>query len=219
MAFQRAYLDEGTNLIYNLLFCDDLSLFADSAKHSPTLKRLFDGAQDEAALRAIAEDAKIATRYRLLAFHQLRVLGKPVGDPVLLGVIVEAPMDQGRDTLAAYADGSARYINQTGKMTLVDAPVPLFAEKVRDLLAESAKMAGHLKPYRAERLEPPRQGGATRITFLLTDGPRVGERPMNEIMTDSIGEPVIRAAAVLLDAVVELTLGVREGEAAALRKT
>ncbi|MES1201683.1 MAG: hypothetical protein ABUS57_09580 [Pseudomonadota bacterium] len=214
MAFQRAYTDEATNLIYNLLFCDDPSLFKGGEGTPAKLLAMFKGAASEADLRAIAADANASTRYRLLAMHELRRKGAPVGESVLLGAIVEAPMENGRDTLAAYADGSVRYINQSGKMSFIDAPVPLLAEKIRDFLSEAAKMAGHLQPFRGERMPAAKQGGPTRVTFLLSDGPRVGERPMDEIMHDSIGEPVIRAAAILLDGVVELTLGVQEGEAA-----
>jgi hypothetical protein len=46
-----------------------------------------------------------------------------------LGVVLEVPSGGAYDTLAAYADGSARYLNFSGKAIFWDAPDP----KVKEL--------------------------------------------------------------------------------------
>ena len=40
--------------------------------------------------------------------------GQDVPKQELLGAIIEVPLDEGLDVLAAYVDGTVRYINQTG---------------------------------------------------------------------------------------------------------
>ena len=38
----------------------------------------------------------------------------------MLGVIVEVPLKQGLDVLAAFADGRVRYLNQSGKVAILE---------------------------------------------------------------------------------------------------
>ena len=62
-------------------------------------------------------------RLRLWAWHNLRQLGKyPSPDLArqVLGVIIEVPYEERLDVLAAYADGTARYINHQGGMIVWD---------------------------------------------------------------------------------------------------
>jgi hypothetical protein len=62
----------------------------------------------------------------------LRELGE-LPDPKfafeVLGVVLERPSNGAYDTLAAYMDGSARYLNFSGKAIFWDAPDP----KVKEL--------------------------------------------------------------------------------------
>ena len=62
----------------------------------------------------IAVDPDIESRVRMLAFNRLRAMGLPTPAKQLLGTIIEFPQRGGLDTLAAFADGRVRYINQTG---------------------------------------------------------------------------------------------------------
>jgi len=62
-------------------------------------------------------------RMRLWAWHSLRQLGKyPSPDLArqVLGVVIEVPYEERSDVLAAYSDGSARYINHQGGMIVWD---------------------------------------------------------------------------------------------------
>ena len=42
----------------------------------------------------------------------------------VLGVVVEVPIERSHDALAAYADGSVRYLNHAGGASVVDEPPP-----------------------------------------------------------------------------------------------
>ena len=90
-----AYPDRARNEIYNLLFADDV----DALK----------AAMPEADLAMVAADDEAESRVRAVAFRRLKAEGTtPDGDPPLLGTIVEIALDEGLDTLAAYADGRIR---------------------------------------------------------------------------------------------------------------
>src|SRR5437016_2006439 len=76
------------------------------------------GREGEAAkaLRRVLKTGR-EVRAWLWALNGLRALGVPPSElwtETVFGVVVEVPMAGSLDTLAAYSDGSARYINQSG---------------------------------------------------------------------------------------------------------
>lgn len=86
-----------------------------------------EGKQEEARklLRSVVSIPGIEARIHLWAWSALRELSEQP-DPTLateiLGVVVEVPMKGAYDTLAAYQDGSARYLNFSGQAIFWDAP-------------------------------------------------------------------------------------------------
>lgn len=84
------------------------------------------GSEEQAIslLRNLLKDPDIETRVRLWVWSGLRELGE---SPQLeraheaLGVVIEMPSGDGFDTLAAYVDGSARYLNFSGRAIFWDA--------------------------------------------------------------------------------------------------
>jgi hypothetical protein len=84
------------------------------------------GRQDEAVMiwRQIAAMNGLESRHTLRAWHFLRQAGQPPpADParLVLGAAVEMPVLAGHDLLVAYRDGSARYLNSSGKVLLWEA--------------------------------------------------------------------------------------------------
>src|SRR5947209_2001328 len=77
------------NFIYNLLFCDEPSLWTPRAGEppSPWQALLFSDAPDPKSVRALAEDPNEESRIRALAYNWLRRNKHPVPPRVLLGVI------------------------------------------------------------------------------------------------------------------------------------
>src|SRR5262249_9055037 len=112
MVSYNPYSEEQTNKIYNLLFADDPNLFDRwSEEQGSAFAPIFDPQFNERAVRAVADDERAESRLRVLAFNRLRAERKQVPAKKLLGVVIEAPLARGLDTLAAYPDGRLRYIN------------------------------------------------------------------------------------------------------------
>lgn len=191
----RPYADDAANAIYNLMFCD-----------APEMSAGVDLPADEAALRALAEDESAESRLRVLAYNRLRADGKSTPKHVLLGVIAEVRLDAGLDTLAAYADGRVRYINQSGAMVVVEDDITVLAEPVKALFAAAQNLVERIGPWDGARLAAPGLR-RVRLTFLVSDGLYFGEGDMADLARDPMGGPVFNAAAALLAATVDFASG------------
>ena len=76
-------------------------------------------------LRSVLQKPPLETRIELWVWSGLREFGeKPdqKSGSEVLGVVMEFPMKEGCDSLAAYADGSARYLNFSGAAIFWDTP-------------------------------------------------------------------------------------------------
>ena len=132
----------------------------------------------------------------------MREAGEDVPPKQLLGTVVEVALPEGIDTLAAYTDGSVRYINHSGRMVIAES-VPSLAALVEALLSASQGVVDAIGPSDEPRRPPPGQGNI-RLTFLVSDGLYFGEGPFEAMQKDSMGGGLIRAATQLLQAVVAL---------------
>ena len=192
-----------TDTIYNLLFCDDLELYRAGFDGEATgaWKVLFATPPDPDALAALAADVSEESRLRILAFNALREQSSAAHSKELLGVIIEVGMDDGLDTLAAYQDLRARYINYSGKMIIWETREPTVDQKIRNLLAAAERVVEKVGPSTEPRLPPPSRD-LIRMTFLVSDGLYFGQGPTAALQQDALGGPVIAAATELL---LELT--------------
>jgi hypothetical protein len=114
-----------------------------------------------------------------------------------MGVVIEVGMENGLDTLAAYVDGTARYINQAEKMIVWEAPSDLSQKLIDDLFTASANVVKQIGPWEKKRLAQPANGNI-RLNFLVADGLYFGQGPLDVLSKDPIGAPVIQAATQLL---------------------
>jgi hypothetical protein len=187
----RPYRETACNEIYNLLFCDD--------------GRMPIGAMDDtvASLRAVADDESQEGRNRMWAYNLLRERGEPVPPKILLGTIVEVHMEDGLDVLAAFTDGSVRYINHSEKMGFVEGRVPQLEEHIEILLKVSGFIVNQIGPSTEARLPPPPKG-EVRTTFLVSDGLYFGQGPYDELRNDEMGRLVLTAAEKLHEAYVTM---------------
>lgn len=81
-----------------------------------------DGARARAALHAIVSTPDRPARDYLQAWQELRALGEVPEEPTqVYGVVVDMPVGRGLDTLAAYQDGTCRYLNHSGKILIWEA--------------------------------------------------------------------------------------------------
>lgn len=198
------YADAAINHIYHLLFCDQPLAFKPraGARAAPWQLVLYAEPVAPAAVRALADDQTAEGRVRALAYNWLRANGHAVPARQLLGTIVEVPLDGGLDVLAAYTDGGVRYINQTGKLSVFEGPVPQLQPAVTRLIDASRAVVARIGPWGKERLPPPPMGNI-RLTFLVSDGLYFGEGLMARFQRDPMAGPVIQHAGELLQRVVE----------------
>ena len=204
----QPYGSDATDTIYNLLFCDTLELYR--ANHSGAndhpWKVILSDAPAEADLRDLVEDDSVESRLRLLAANRLRSMGGAVGEKRLLGVVAEVRLDEGLDTIAAYADGTARYINHTGKMVLWESPTPESNALISELLSAGWTIVQRIGPWKDDRLPAPTAGKA-RISFLVSDGLSFGEAPFEVLHKDPMGGAVLNSAAALMGFLIDRSLG------------
>lgn len=203
----KPYKEDSVNFMYNLLFCDEPSLFnrTNEEKLAYWEEALFSN-PNEKNIREVAENTEEESRVRLLAYNWLRKNNKPLTKGTLLGVIVEVPLEGGLDTLAAYSDGRVRYINQTGKLTVVELGGSAEIEKLaKGLIDVSVPVIQKIGPWENDRLPPPAKGNI-RMTFLVSDGLYFGEGPMAIMQNEPMAAPVINKAIQLLQTVVNTTL-------------
>lgn len=197
------YRQPEINFIYNLLFCDDLSLFKpeDGKPLAHWESALFAPNPDAQAIRTIAENDEEESRIRALAFNWLREHKHAVPERQLLGVVVEVPLDGGLDAIAAYADGRVRYINQTGKVAAFEGAPSKVEIKAKALVASALPTIHRIGPWGQKRLPPPTKG-AVRMTFLVSDGLYFGEGHFAQMQREPMAAPVIQTARELLLLVV-----------------
>jgi hypothetical protein len=198
------YSSSATNSIYNRLFCDEPGAFKPRGGSNPAEWQMavFSEPVDSSALRAIAADTSQEGRVRYLAYARLRQFDQPVPAKVLLGVIVEVPLADSLDVLAAFSEGGVRYLNQSGKLAVFEGTAPL-RPLVRKLFAASEIVVSRIGPWDKPRRPPPALGNV-RLTFLVSDGLYFGEGPMSVMQRESMAGPVIAQASELLKAVVAI---------------
>lgn len=202
------YQDESTNLIYNLLFCDQLNLFKEN--HEGDLNEpwasLFSDNVDIDAITKIAKDEDQESRVRALAYGLLRRAEVDVPKGELLGTIIEVRLPQGLDTLAVFVDGRVRYINQSGKMAIIEEVPESFRAEIDEVIRSSRPIVEAIGPWDKDRLPAPQKGNV-RMTFLVSDGLYFGEGPMDAVMQDQMAAPLLQAATALLVKLVDETTG------------
>jgi hypothetical protein len=206
LPFFTPYNRSDLDFIYNLLFCDNLELFRKPGiDDSEPWKSLFASPANPEALERIAHDASNEGRIRALAFNRLRKLGRQVPMKIVLGVMLEVPLQQGLDVLAAFSDGGVRHINHTGKVLLFDSPLVEVGHLAKELLQVSQPLVNQIGPWDKARFAPP-TGDLVRTTILVSDGLYFGQGPYGALRNDPLGEAVLAAGEKLLQVVIKTAL-------------
>lgn len=130
--------------------------------------------------RALTEPG-VDTRLTLWIWNGLRELGeKP--DPKfaleVLGVVIEVPVKTGYDTLAAYSDGTARYLNFGGSGIFWDLPDPKIKALIQNFINASIPAAAKAQPRTT--LVLPKSGA--QVTLLTRSGPFVITKPPADVI-------------------------------------
>jgi hypothetical protein len=193
------YKESATNLIYNLLFCDNIELFkANTQKpYAYPFDILFSEKSTIADYQKIIDDPNSDSRLKVLAYNRQRVNGHKSEKKELLGVIIEVGLDDGLDVLASFSDGTARYINQTGKMIIWETSDETSDKLTHDLFTKSQEIIKQIGPWDKPRKTHPIKSTA-RISFLVSDGFYFGEGPMDILFSDPLASPALTSGTELM---------------------
>ena len=194
----QPYQDPGLNTVYNLLFCDDIDLYRSNTQSADyPWDRLLADNPDHLQVQSVATDRTLEARQRLLAYTLLAATGSPIQQQELLGVIIEVALPKGLDVLAAFSDGTARYINHSEKLLVWETKTTDSNQLIDQLFATSGEVVNRIGRWEGERLSFPIKENV-RLSFLMSDGLYFGEGPFETLYADPMGGPVITSAIHLM---------------------
>lgn len=156
--------------------------------------------------RQITDMPGIESRHVLQAWHFLRESGDAPPTsvaPQVLGAVAQVPVKSAHDVLAAYADGSVRYLNYSGRAAVVEPPAPEgLAAAVGHWLAVAGQLASAIGPWSGPLPDVPR--GHARVLMLTPSGPRFGQGPYDALSRDRAAAGYLAAATKVLQIVTTL---------------
>ena len=202
------YRDAATNKIYELLFCDNVELYRDSVEPPYTypFDVLLSTAPSSMDLQKIIADEGAEPRIKALAFHLQRKAGHTPASRELLAVIVEVGMDAGLDVLASFSNGTARYINYSGKLLVWETTNDPEAKALTDDLFEKGMaIVNRIGVWDKPRREHPNKG-SVRLSFIVSDGLYFGEGPIDILFKDAMAAPALDTATTLMRYVIKKSL-------------
>ncbi len=169
---------------------------------SEAAKLAGEGRKEEARTRlyGILGLPDLETRQILWIWSALRELGEqPERESAgeILGAVIEVPVQRAYNTLAAYRDGSARYLNYSGAAIVWDAPDPTIKALCQGFLDSTIRVSAGALPRTSVLL--PKSGG--QVTLLTRSGMHAVSDPP---------ESVVKAAATLM---MELINRAKDGNA------
>jgi hypothetical protein len=156
--------------------------------------------------RDIAFTDGLSSRQALQAWHFMRQAGSPppaeIAKPVL-GATAEVPMHGSHDILAAYKDGTANYLNYSGRATTCDDPPAAHMQAaVRRWLATAQVIADTIGPWEKPSL-PPLAAGHARVAALTASGPHFGQGPAAQLSANPLAGTFLGAATSVMQLMVD----------------
>jgi hypothetical protein len=200
------YQEYSTNRIYELLFCD-YNLYRNGEQDNTTYpwSILFSDEYRPVDIKEIIESSAAESRVKILAYKAAAVNGSIIEDKDLLAVIIEVALDEGLDVLASFKDGTARYINHSGKILIWENEDNESVELTRRLFDSSNRIVQQIGPWNEPRKPHPLRG-MVRISFLVSDQLYFGEAPMDVLFNDELAGPALMAATQLMKYITEKAL-------------
>lgn len=155
--------------------------------------------------RQIASTEGLESRQVLQAWHFLRQAGyQPPVDQAkfVLGVIAEMPVGRAHDLLAAYRDGSARYLNYSGRAVVwEDRSEPTIEAAIGTWIDRGQVIADATGPWDQPSF-PRLRAGHARAMVLTPGGPQFGQAPAAALSADPVAGPFLSAATSLMQLLV-----------------
>lgn len=156
-------------------------------------------------LREIINMSGLESRQYLQAHYFLNeILGVFEKNLKLFGVIVEIGMAEGQDTLAVYADHSARYFNYSGKSIIWQNADDSLDTLIDDIFKQSANIVSKIGPWQGTRPSVTANGMA-RINFLTSHGLHFGEAGQRELFNDPLAGKTMYALQEVMERLIGKT--------------
>lgn len=159
-----------------------------------------DKSSASAVLQKITVMPGLESRHYLEAWNALRSLGvNPPADraKTVYGVVVEVGMKDGADIVAAYTDGSARYLHHSGAGTIWERPDTSLDEEINALLKAGQTVANQIGPWEQPRPAAPTEGNV-RLNMLTPSGLHFGYGGFNTLEKEPMGKAIIDPATQLM---------------------
>lgn len=150
--------------------------------------------------RQIALTDGLESHAALQAWHFARQAGHhPPEDlaSLVLGAVAEVPVKRAHDVLAAYRDGTARYLNHAGGAVIWEGQEPSIQAAIHDWLATAQDLARVIGTWSQPSL-PPLPAGHLRVVMLTPGGPRFGQGPEADMMNDPAAGRFLTPATTLM---------------------
>jgi hypothetical protein len=175
----RSHLDGNPSPFQTI---SDASKLVDEGKRSEAVSLLY----------KILDTRDLESRITLWVWAALRELGeKPEPQMAfqVIGVVIEFPSGGAYDTLAAYMDGSARYLNFSGKAIFWDQKEESIRVLCQSFIDSTIPASSRAKPR--ENLALPKSGGQVTLltrsgNFVVTNPPDSVIGPAAALMTELI---------------------------------
>jgi hypothetical protein len=162
----------------------------------------------EAALHAVLDAPELESRQYLQAWSCLRQLDRDALTHLpehLYGVVLDVPLEQGYDTLAAYEDRTARYLNQGGGAVIWHTPDSEMDALVDALLTAARPLLTTVGVWEGAR--PPLTAGRARVSLLTAEGLHFTEGTFEQFAQDPPTAAVFDAGAALMAALIDRSQG------------
>ncbi len=153
-----------------------------------------------AALRQVLQFRDQEVRLFLQAWHCLRGFDQQPPEALAVyaqGILVEVALERGLDIVAAYADGSARYINYSGAAIVWDTRDADIDRLVSELLSVGQSIVEVTDVWDGPRPLAP-AAGLVRINVLTFSGLHLGQGSFQSISQDGLGGLALRGAFDLM---------------------
>jgi len=158
-----------------------------------------------ATLRQITRLPGLESRQYLQAFYFLRQLtGDKEGDLKIFGVVVEIGLPEGVDTLAVYADHSARYYNYSGSVITFDQADIVLENLIDTIMMRVTGIVSKIGHWKGVRPAAPARDRA-RISFLTSHGLYFGEANQYALFNDVLAGKTMYAMLDVMKALINKT--------------
>jgi hypothetical protein len=156
-------------------------------------------------LKKIIDLPNLESRQYLQAYYSLHNLQGFMEDEIkLFGVIVEVGMPQGNDTLAVYADYSARYYNYSGSAIIWEHGDVSLNGLIDRILTGSMEIVSGIGPWKEQRPKPPAEGMA-RINFLTSHGLHFGQANQQALFNDPVAGKIMYDMLEVMQQLIDYT--------------